>query len=153
MAANPYNGFTGEQRTKGGNWYNRAKKNGTVPQPEQCHACLRISPSVNGHSEDYSEPHGPHIGAHHLCYPCHMAVHCRFRNPAAWLKYRDNIREGAQHHDTRNFKDFIIRFNSRTYTPPIVNEPRTSTFLDTLPLTREQAEAAYHPDRKPTTLF
>ena len=50
---------------------------------------------IGGHSEDYGEPFDDHIGAFGLCYCCSMMVHCRFRYPDAWDRYRAAVRKGA----------------------------------------------------------
>jgi len=149
MARNPYNGFTPEQRTAGGNWYRTRKRNGIIPTPTTCKVCHRHGGTVNGHSEDYSAPYGPHIGEHHLCYPCHMAVHARFKHPEPFRRYATQMREGRQHPDTNNYSNWIAPFLATRYTPPIVNPPRDQTWLDTLTLDPDDAIRKYHPHHEP----
>lgn len=153
MARNPYNGFTPNERTTAGNWYVSRKRRGLIPKPTTCHSCLREGGTVNGHSEDYSAPYGDHIGAHHVCYPCHMAIHARFKYPEAWLRYRAAMRAGAQYPDTSQYGQWIRLFLASHYAPPIVNESRDATWLDGLPLTESEAIARFHADRLPMTLF
>lgn len=105
-----YNGFSPQQRARGGNYYNKQKKAG-LRNPTVCQACGQTG-GVNGHSEDYSEPFGPHIGEYELCYTCHMMVHCRTRNPLAWKAYREAVEAGAtfEANLTRNFRGFCASF-------------------------------------------
>ncbi len=98
MANKPYNGFPAEQRTRAGAWYNRQKQSGAIVVADKC--CTCSSPiKVNGHSEDYSEPFGPHIGAFDLCWICHMMIHCRVRNPERWAQYIDALERGWYYHE------------------------------------------------------
>ena len=147
MASRPYNGCTPEERTKGGNWYRKNRKAGVIPAPAAC-CCCGQTVGVNGHSEDYSEPFGDHIGCFHLCYRCHMAVHCRFRNYEAFKVYRDLIKTRT-FAPTRDFKRFISDFNSHyKNTPSSPREPVDSTFLDDLPdrhLTKDEAARLSRP--------
>ena len=129
----PYNGFTTEQRKKGGDWYRRRRRSGLIPAPKQCCCCGQTN-GVNGHSEDYSEPFGPHIGFYELCYRCHMAVHCRLRNFKAFERYREAIKTRT-FRATRDFRVFIVQFQSfhdgvAYFERPI---PAKHTFLDELP--------------------
>lgn len=146
MARNPYNGFTAAERTLAGNWYRTRLRQGIGPQHTTCQVCLRQGGTVKGHSEDYSKPYGPHIGEHSVCYPCHMAVHARFKYPGPFKRYATQMRDGAQHPDTNNYSNWIAVFLARNYTPPIVNPPRDTTWLDTLPLDEADAIRKYHPD-------
>lgn len=141
MASRPYNGFTPEERTKGGNWYRKNRKAGVIPAPAVC-CCCGQTVGVNGHSEDYSEPFGDHIGCFHLCYRCHMAIHCRFKNYEAFKTYRELIKTQT-FPPTRDFRVFISDFNSHYKNRQ--SKPRArvkSTFLDDLPnrhLTKDEA--------------
>ena len=97
MTANSYNGFTGAQRAKAGKWFReQVKAKHRLPAPAECMACGQTGGLLQWHSEDYSEPFGPHIGRFGLCYRCHMMVHCRFRAPGAWERYRRELRLGYQ---------------------------------------------------------
>jgi hypothetical protein len=133
MARNPYNGFTPQQRSKAGRWIKQQRERGLRQPHTQCDACLREGGSVAGHSEDYREPFGDHIGAIGLCFPCHMAVHNRFRNPQEFDRYRDIIRAGGQFPDTKDFRLFIRLFRDPVFDD--ANPPRQWTWLDTLALT------------------
>ena len=48
----------------------------------------------------------------HLCFICHMMVHCRFGNPTAWLRYVAAIEAGVRFSALkgRNFPVFRNRF-------------------------------------------
>ncbi len=93
MANKPYNGFSATQRTRGGKWYRQRKMFGVIVVADTC--CCCSSPiKVAGHSEDYSEPFGAHIGAFDLCWICHMMIHCRARNPKRWAQYIDELESG-----------------------------------------------------------
>jgi len=84
---NSYNGFSGEQRERALAWFKAEKRAGRRDDPVRCDACGQGLGLMQAHSEDYSEPFGDHIGRFGLCYACHMMIHCRFRNPAAWESY------------------------------------------------------------------
>lgn len=91
-----YNGFSPAQRMKALKWLKADKAaKGETMTPEMCEVCGQEWGPLSYHSEDYSEPFGPHIGAYALCYICHMMIHCRFRNPVAWGEYKAALKMGA----------------------------------------------------------
>ena len=52
---------------------------------------------IDAHAEDYSRPFAAgKTDEYHLCFTCHMMVHCRFRNPTAWTRYREIIAGGGR---------------------------------------------------------
>ncbi|MDC7784790.1 hypothetical protein PQJ75_00795 [Rhodoplanes sp. TEM] len=68
---------------------------------------------IDAHAEDYSEPFAAgKTDEFHLCFVCHMMVHCRFKNRDAWDRYRTAIREGKRSRPfhTRNFGRFSADF-------------------------------------------
>ena len=86
---NPYNGFTGLQRGRALDWLNRQYRDGLRQRPTACEVCGQTEGMFQAHSEDYSgPPYGDNIGAHGLCYVCHMMIHCRFASSAAWARYK-----------------------------------------------------------------
>lgn len=90
-----YNGFSPEQRNKAQAWLNKQWKAGLLARPCQCQACGQTEGRIDAHAEDYSEPfEAGKTDQYHLCYRCHMAVHCRFRNSEAWRIYKQHVREG-----------------------------------------------------------
>lgn len=91
MSRTSYNGFSPDQRTKAGGWAKRARARGELPPIGSECFCCTSTVRVAGHSEDYSEPYGPHIGAFDLCWQCHMMIHCRTRNPVRFAQYVDAI--------------------------------------------------------------
>ena len=74
MTRKSYNGFSAAQRNRAGRWLNAEYAAGRRTRPTRCQAC-GTTEGVRGHSEDYSEPFGPHIGAFGLCHRCHLALH------------------------------------------------------------------------------
>jgi hypothetical protein len=92
--ANPYNGFTPEQRDAAYYWAKAEERAGRRRRPTSCDACGQTEGLLQRHSEDYSAPYGPHIGAIGFCYRCHMMTHCRFKRPALWAEYCDAIAAG-----------------------------------------------------------
>lgn len=98
-----YQGWTGKQRVRALNWLNREYKAGRRVRPTVCDGCGQTEGILEAHSEDYSEPFGDHIGGMGLCYRCHMALHCRFKAPEAWILYRRAICCGVR------FKPFLKR--------------------------------------------
>jgi len=93
----PYNGFTPTQRERAQRWLNGQWAAGTLTKPHQCIACGQTKGIFDAHAEDYSEPFAAgKTDQFHLCFRCHMMVHCRFRNPGAWAKYKAEVIAGAQ---------------------------------------------------------
>lgn len=93
---NSYNGFEPKQRYAALSWLKKEYEDGRRTPPVKCDVCGQTEGHIEAHSEDYSAPFGDHIGEFGLCYPCHMVIHCRFRNPRAWKWYRENIRKGGR---------------------------------------------------------
>lgn len=93
-----YNGFTADQRNKAQAWLNKQWANGELKRPTHCHACGQTKGIIDAHAEDYSLPfEAGKTDEYHLCYRCHMMVHCRYRNWTAWCQYRDNVRAGVRY--------------------------------------------------------
>ena len=92
---NTYNGFTHRERARALRWLNAEYAAGRRKRPVVCDACGQTEGLIEAHSEDYSEPHGAHIGSFGFCLTCHLMVHCRFEAPARWEEYRTAIRAGA----------------------------------------------------------
>ncbi len=93
---NGYNGFSPEQRNRAQAWL-REQWDAGLARPSVCCACGQDQGVIDAHAEDYSEPFGPHLHQFPMCYRCHMMIHCRFRNPEAWDKYRAAIRSGIRY--------------------------------------------------------
>lgn len=92
---NSYNGFSPAQRYKALAYHKAQIKSGAkAPKPKMCDGCGTERGFLAWHSEDYSEPFGPHIGEYGVCYRCHMHIHCRFKNPKAFAKYAEVIESG-----------------------------------------------------------
>jgi len=141
-----YNGYSDKRISEARKWYRDVRKAGGGHNHVVCVACLRRHGSVEGHTEDYSKPFGSHIAEHALCFPCHTAVHARFRFPDAWTRYCRQIRGGGQYSDTTDKRAFEILFHSGGFRPRQVNDSRKITWLDLLPKAEptqddEEAEA------------
>ena len=92
-ASNPYNGFSGELRERVWQLQVWAYKAGTLARPKACALCASGS-RVVFHSENYADP----WTSIPLCQGCHMAVHGRFRYPAAWARFQArHHRPGVEH--------------------------------------------------------
>jgi len=94
MVLKTYNGFHHNQRMRALYWLRGEYAAGRRQRPLGCDACGQTEGVIEAHSEDYSEPFGDHIGRFGLCYRCHMALHCRFKNLEAWETYKQHIRDG-----------------------------------------------------------
>jgi hypothetical protein len=130
-----YNGFSPAQRMKALKW-SRARRAaaGEPAAPSICDSCGQTHPPLTYHSEDYSEPFGPHIGQYALCYICHMMIHCRFRNPARWRTYKEAIRKGVIYdsYGTNNWQQFRNDFLMSNAFPNTysLGEPKLNCLLD-----------------------
>lgn len=129
---NFYNGFSPAQRIKALNWSKAQRAAGRrKPKAEKCMACGQEHGLIQFHSEDYSEPYGPHIGAYEFCYRCHMTLHCRFSSHTAWEKYKEFLRAGYRWEPIHgsNF-DLIRRFLGQPKPPAEKGEPRPVLIFD-----------------------
>jgi hypothetical protein len=75
-------------------------------KPDRCHRCGQTKGIIEYHNRNYDHP-TKYLEA--LCFRCHMAVHCKWRVPAAVKKYFQLIAEGYTFPPvfTRNF--WIVR--------------------------------------------
>ena len=120
---NSYNGYSGPQRLKALAWIKKQYAKGVKPpKPCACDVCSQTEGLLMWHSEDYSEPFGENIGRFGLCYICHMMIHCRFRNPYVWQKYKEAINDGFcfepyYKNDWNSFRvEFLLnKFQTRKY--------------------------------------
>lgn len=103
--AGTYNGFSGAQRAAAAAWFKALARKPT-PEPLACDGCGTSSVPIARHSEDYSAPYGAHVGRWGVCYTCHMMVHCRYKSPHAWERYRELVREGSRVVPARNWYEF-----------------------------------------------
>lgn len=106
----PYNSYSGDLRTAAQRWLNAEIASGRMTRPTLCIACAQNQGVIDMHAEDYSQPFAAgKTDEFHLCFPCHMAVHCRFRSPEAWDAYRAMVARGDRTKPfmTRNFPTFI----------------------------------------------
>ena len=115
---NPYNGFTGAQRDKAQRWLNQQWALGALKRPIECVACGQDQGVIDAHAEDYSEPFRAGVtDAFHLCFVCHMMVHCRYRNEPVWRNYRDCVEFGfrARAFFNRNWPGFQKEYLVETF--------------------------------------
>jgi hypothetical protein len=72
---------------------------------------------IDAHAEDYSEPFAAgKTDEFHLCFTCHMMVHRRFNNRAAWDRYRRRIAAGG--HFAAVYKRDFGTFNAEQLDGP-----------------------------------
>ena len=92
-----YNGFSPDVRNAAQAWLTREWRSGRLQRPAKCCACGQEHGIIDAHAEDYSEPFAAgKTDGYHLCYRCHMLVHCRFgKGSGPWNIYRANIRAGV----------------------------------------------------------
>ena len=79
-----YNGFTGEERRRGGQLIGWLQTAGCLPRPSRCDIC-RSRERVAYHSETYYHVLRPAM----LCNACHMTLHRRHFAWDAWRKIVD----------------------------------------------------------------
>lgn len=91
---NSYNGFSPTQRTRAQKWLNEQWEYGLLKRPTVCCACNQDKGIIHAHAENYNEPFGSQTDEYHLCYRCHIILHCRFNNPSAWIRYKKLLIEG-----------------------------------------------------------
>lgn len=116
-----YNGFTANQRNKAQAWLRSQWNEGVLSRPKKCCSCAITEGIIDAHAEDYSEPFAAgKTDQYHLCYRCHMMLHCRKHNPQNFLLYCALVNGGTQ------FKPFYSRdwgrFNNEmliSFNPPI----------------------------------
>lgn len=107
---NSYNNFSPAQRMKALRWARAEEAAGRRTRAgERCDVCLQTRGHLERHSEDYSEPFGPHIGRWTLCFRCHMTLHCRFKNFDAFADYCQVLRDGNRFEPlgSRNYFTFV----------------------------------------------
>ena len=124
-----YNGFDPKQRMEAFRWLQDQIAQGLREQPDTCQSCGQTLGRIMHHSEDYSKPFGPHIGAYIVCWRCHMMIHCRYQSFKGWECYRSELREGLRFAPTANFGD--IKQQLSGVVPPFTkHEKRKYTILD-----------------------
>lgn len=135
-----YNGFSGALRAQAQRWLNAQWAAGTLARPTVCCACGQDEGVIDAHAEDYGLPFAAgKTDEFHLCFACHMAVHCRFRNPRAWDAYRRAVAKGARTAPfaTRHFPLFLQMFEtdwSAPAVPHVWSWARPETWVKEKPL-------------------
>ena len=92
-----YNGFTANQRNKAQAWLRKQWSEGVLSRPSKCCSCAITKGIIDAHAEDYSEPFAAgKTDQYHLCYRCHMMLHCRKHNSKHFLLYCALVCGGTQ---------------------------------------------------------
>ncbi len=102
---NSYNGFTGEKRMEVHRFLRAEESAGRLTWPTCCAACGQTEGVFDCHHENYDDPYS-FVG---LCYVCHMMLHCRFRAPAAFARYREFVIGGGRVQGQRTRRFNVIR--------------------------------------------
>lgn len=92
-----YNGFTAHQRNKAQAWLNAQWKSGALSRPAKCCSCAITEGIIDAHAEDYSEPFAKgKTDQYHLCFRCHLMLHCRYHHLSNFTQYCKAVYEGTQ---------------------------------------------------------
>lgn len=83
-----YNGFTPQERERGGRIIREAVKRGELPNQMEspCTICGQDKGIRHYHCEDYS-PENILNDCRVVCWRCHMMIHKRLRHPKSFGKY------------------------------------------------------------------
>lgn len=92
-----YNTFSAEQRNAAQRWLNQQWASGALTKPFKCDVCGQDEGIIDAHAEDYSTPFGEHTDRYHLCFICHMVLHCRATNKRMWAEYQDRVESGMRY--------------------------------------------------------
>ena len=139
MGLSWYNGFSPKLREDSWAWLKAELAAGRVPPPARCEACGETRGQLDYHTEDYSRPFGPHIHAHQLCFRCHMALHSRFRQPSVWIRYIEQLENGAVYEPLMSRREIgKIWVRGWVDRPILMTEPRgTLAFFRSLAMERQ----------------
>ena len=77
----PYNGATGEERVRGWQKVQIAKRTGLLKLSPICNVCASRH-AQGSHTEIYHRC----MTTKPVCKSCHFAIHRRFKDPAQWLE-------------------------------------------------------------------
>src|ERR1700722_15104104 len=139
-----YNDFSGEQRGRAQSWLNAQWRSGAIARPVACCAWGQAAQPIDAHAEDYSEPFRKDVtDAFHLCFICHMMVHCRHRSQEAWLLYRHMVESGGRAIPVggRHFPAFQQKFLTVKITPGLFEwfDPPERQALREIELSQDEA--------------
>lgn len=153
-----YNGFSSAQRNRAQRWLNTQWDKGTLRRPIVCVACGQDEGVIDAHAEDYSEPFRAGVtDGYHLCFPCHMMVHCRHRNEERWLEYRRIVEDGHRTTVpflTRNWGRFMGEFLRPILLPEsfMSVQPIERKALYEIELSQDEVAKRLRPVNLPVTL-
>lgn len=124
-----YNGFSATQRQKAQNWLNEQWKAKRLERPHKCVSCTQDQGIIDAHAEDYTEPfEAGKTDKYHLCFRCHMMLHCRFRNLEAFSVYTQRVKDGLVFEPffKRDFPTFAQQ-HFQDKNPPIMRASQETT--------------------------
>lgn len=109
-----YQKWTGAQRQKSLKYTNQAKKMGLLEEPKKCRFCGQEKGILHTHNTDYDVTleYVPKMIAGTateeeiakvkevlvpICWRCHMMLHSEHRNPTAYKRYFEEVKNGKQY--------------------------------------------------------
>lgn len=115
-----YNGFTHDQRMASLKWGKEQERLGLRSKPTKCHACGVSDGVIDWHRETYAQPLRLE-DEYPTCYRCHMAIHNRHNDNAAFVVYKALIARGYRFDAmyTRDFKAFWAWFKEPAKWKPV----------------------------------
>jgi hypothetical protein len=102
---NPYNGFSGAERSRGDQVLQVLRRQGIITAPKSCDIC-GATKRIGFHSEDYHDP----CSLAQVCFSCHMSLHNRFKSPEKWLARLDRFSSSPLIDDFRALPLFEVDF-------------------------------------------
>lgn len=124
MSLSPYNGFSPEQRERAAAWIRSMIAAGRLERPRECACCGQTAGAIHYHAEDYSEPFGQQTVRYPLCWTCHLAWHCRFRERVGVLQYIGHVAAGLRPTPVRGFPQLTALLKSPAPFPGVAGAHR-----------------------------
>lgn len=103
--SNPYNGFSGAERSREEQVLRVLRRQGIIAAPRSCDIC-GATVRIGFHAEDYVDP----CSLAQVCFPCHMALHNRFKSPEKWLARLERYADSPRIDDFRSLPLFEVDF-------------------------------------------
>ena len=111
---NGYKKWDGTQRQESLKLFNLAKKAGLIESPKECKICGQTKGILMTHNKNYDvtlsylpklldgkanemEISQIHKALVPICWRCHMILHSYHRNPSAYKKYFQEVKDGIQY--------------------------------------------------------
>lgn len=128
MALNSFKKWSGAERERSLKLTNKAKAMGLLEEPKKCRVCGQTEGILMTHNKNYDVTlkYVPKMIAGTatqeeieavkevlvpLCWRCHMIYHSKHRNPKAYKKYFEEVKDGKKvyppvyHHDFNILKE------------------------------------------------